>query len=627
LATFYFDRSDSIELSVLLHAKVLYGQFDFNGNGTPDLLITNVEDDLTLSWAGNDLLTGEVSELSNFGQAGWKAVTGAWEQPGIVARTLVRRDELEQVSLTLPTSRENLILGVVTGKVTAIIGRDSNSNGTADAVLVLERGKKLSWRFLFDPFTSEKNFRRILFGKRGGIPFLFRARGSQDSLAVVTKNKIIYRGLFSRIKRRIRLGQLNFQGAPLTLRGGDGRDTLLFAKKEINSLTVTSINGNSNSKERKEYRFQGVGTLVVGDFGTGTTFGYLRAHELELADGTLLKVSTNGVPVANQLYYTFEKGEVSSTPLPTPTNEVTVTVESVATVTVQATNTAATSTDTPNVTATVTPTSTATCTATPMNTSTATITNTPTNTATVTPTPTATSTFTLPPTYTPYPTFTPFPTFTNTATFTATSTATHTATATSTPLLQDDFNDNSINTAIWSTDSSGNGIAPTETGGRLVIANSASDSSCSGSPYCYADLIFNFSADFTGKFAQVEAVVMPNLGGGGDTGFYLFSTDGKSLAFFTSNGTLYVRGSSSSDVSLGAYNATLHRYLRLEHDALNNVFLWKTSSNGTSWITRAAAIPTWNMLMVALSFNSGVYASVASPPDAIFDNVLMDVVR
>jgi hypothetical protein len=66
-----------IVLGVLLHARVLYGQFDFNGNGTPDLLITNVEDDLTLSWAGNDLLTGEVSELSNFGQAGWKPIIGA----------------------------------------------------------------------------------------------------------------------------------------------------------------------------------------------------------------------------------------------------------------------------------------------------------------------------------------------------------------------------------------------------------------------------------------------------------------------------------------------------------------------------------------------------------------------
>jgi Domain of unknown function (DUF4082) len=272
---------------------------------------------------------------------------------------------------------------------------------------VLVREKKLSWRILFDPFTPEKNFRRILFGKRGDIPFLFRARGTQDSLAVVTKNKIIYRGLFSSIKRRIRLGQLKFQGAPLTLRGADGRDTLLFANREINSLTVTSINGNSNGKERKEHRFQGVGTLVVGDFGTGTTFGYLRAHELELADGTLLKVSTNGVPVANQLYYTFEKGEASSTPLPTPT--MTATITSIPTETAS-----------PIPSGTLQPTYISCPTNTVKATHTPTLTATNTATATITLTSTSTSTFTVPPTYTPYPTFTPVPTLTPTFTPTVT---------------------------------------------------------------------------------------------------------------------------------------------------------------------------------------------------------------
>jgi hypothetical protein len=366
---------------LLLFNTNVWCQVDLDGDGKPELLLAETQDDQQLNWRAVDFINSpkgySTRELGLFGQAGWNPLLANWLKPDESTRTLVYRDTIGQINIQIDQIFPSLILGATTSKTTVIAGRDINSNGTADAVLIVERSDKLGWRFIFDPYTTEKNFRRIIFGKRGDTPFLFRERGKNDSLAVLNRNKILFRGMYSRIERTLRLarffgGRRVVDTPPKTLRGSDGRDTLLF---ESSGGLVIGIKG----RQGFQHTFKAEGSLLVGNFGLEEeTFGSLNSAtgELELVNGVLLEVFATGEPVGSQLISTYEATEASGTPIPIPTVGLGMTVE-IATLTV--TNT-----------------------------------KTPIETARVTSTPTATDTATVPPTYTPYPTFT------NTATFTAT---------------------------------------------------------------------------------------------------------------------------------------------------------------------------------------------------------------
>jgi hypothetical protein len=365
-------------------SQAALGQSDFTENRLTKLYFVQPLSDGRLQWLAQDLMGGTTADLGVFGQQGWEAFVARWEVAGSVTRTTVRRTELDQFFLGIPEREEEVSLGRWPGRVVVNAGRDSNGNGTADAVLVVERGEKLSWRFLFDPFTLQGSFKRILFGQAGNIPFLFRARGFSDALGVIVRNQIIYRGLKSSRKRKIRLSGYYPAEPPRSVRGRDGRDTLLFSSENAGGLFVTTFKGRKKSEEQ----FDGTGTLWIGDVsGSGEeTYGVLKnSGELALVSGEMFEVLATGVMVGGYFQESYQPGTISATPLPQPTSS-------------------------PGV-STPAPTST---------TATSTFTVPPTYTATATPTFTATSTFTVPTTYTPYPTFTSSPTATITPTATAT---------------------------------------------------------------------------------------------------------------------------------------------------------------------------------------------------------------
>jgi hypothetical protein len=232
-----------------------------------------------------------------------------------MTRTIVRRTELDQLFLGIPDRQEEVSLVRWPGRVVLNAGRDSNGNGTADAVVVLERGKALSWRFLFDPFTSQGSFQRVLFGRLGDIPFLFRARGASDALAVIVRNHITYRGLKSSLKRKIRLSDYFPAKPPRTLRGSDGRDTLLFVSENSEGVLVTTFKGRT----RTQVQFNVPGTLFIGDFtGSGeVTYGILQSNgELTLASGETFEGVEAGEPVSEGFQKSYQPEDVSATPFP-----------------------------------------------------------------------------------------------------------------------------------------------------------------------------------------------------------------------------------------------------------------------------------------------------------------------
>lgn len=393
-----------------------FAQYDVDGNGIQDLILVQPQDDGSLKWIAEDHVAGTVTELEAFGQSGWVAVVAPWQASDRFSRAVSRKGLLEQIFLRVSDASEDLSLGSAFDRAVANVGRDINGNDTADTLLIVKRNGMLSWQFMFDPFTSEPSRNRFLYGNARDIPFLFRARGETDSLAIIRRRRILYRGLHSRINRTIRLTGLVYGTVPKTLRGGDGRDVLLYESETPQGLLVSSFTG----RKLNEYQFHSTGTLVLGDFlGSGEeTYGVLaKTGDLELATGETVSFSSRGQLVGRVLEQTFEKNVVSATPAPAIT--VMLSPAITATPTVTPTSTA---TNTPTLTNPATPTTTATSTSTntPTNTptSTSTPTQTPTNTATSTPSNTSTSTSTptcafptaLPtatPSNTPTPTLTP----------------------------------------------------------------------------------------------------------------------------------------------------------------------------------------------------------------------------
>jgi len=155
---------------IVLPLRVL-SQYDIDGNGTPDLLFVQPLSDGRIEWISQDLIDGRTTNFGVFGQAGWDLFLAPWKDHRIAIRTTLRHTEQDQFLLGIPGEQEKISLGIWPGRVVVNAGHDSNNNGIADALLVVERGKKLSWRFLFDPFTSQKSFKRILLA--GQAIFLF----------------------------------------------------------------------------------------------------------------------------------------------------------------------------------------------------------------------------------------------------------------------------------------------------------------------------------------------------------------------------------------------------------------------------------------------------------------------
>lgn len=314
-----------IVLLVVVATSLSVAQSNQGGSSLSEIIFTQTQLDGRLHWFAQNIREGTIDDPGVFGQQGWDTLLAPWETPGTMTRTTVRRTELDQLFLGIPDRQEEVSLGTWPGRVVLNAGRDSNGNGTADALLVVERGRKLSWRFLFDPLTLHQSFKRILFGRPGNIPFLFRARGPRDILGIIVRNHIIYRGLKSSFKRRMRLSDYIPAKAPRTVRGRDGRDMLLFASENSGGLHFTIFNRNKKS----EGQLNGTGTLFIGNVtGSGEeTYGILKnSGELALISGKTFEVAVTGVLVSRNFQKSYQPEEISATPLPQPTSGFGVTI-------------------------------------------------------------------------------------------------------------------------------------------------------------------------------------------------------------------------------------------------------------------------------------------------------------
>lgn len=398
--------------TLLLAAPLSYAQYDLNGNDTIDLPLTLVDGD-QLRWFGQDLTTDEVFQLGLFGHPAYQVNIGYWSEHRKITRVYVSKNEFGGFELYSEDKVSGYQLGQSQDDAVVILGRDIDSSGLLDAALINGERSKWAWKLSFNPLAGHSSKRRILYGKKRFIPFLFRARGQFDSLGLLQvrgkRSKIIYRPLKGRRKRRVRLrGFSPSAQQPRLIRGKNGRDSFGFVEGQ--KLLTVNNRGKLNSVGLD---IPQNGSILIGDFDSDGIDSVVTFAEGKISfnDGETKRISDQNVkPLASKSDRSYQSNEVSPVITPTPAE----------TLITPPTNAVA-------LTQTTQPTYTPFPTRSP--------TSSPTLTHTATTTPTATHTPTLIATQTPKFTYTPYPTFTATQTYTPSHTPTRTATATGTPLM------------------------------------------------------------------------------------------------------------------------------------------------------------------------------------------------
>src|SRR5829696_740304 len=198
------------------------------------------------------------------------------------------------------------------------------------------------------------------------------------------------------------------------------------------------------------------------------------------------------------------------------------------------------------------------------------------------------------------------------------------------PIVSDDFNDNSLDTAKWDTNLfsgfTNTSVPMAETNQRLEIGPLLQN--VAGSSYrgvCTVN-IFNFS----GAYSYVELVQAPASNTAADAMFTIGNDVDNYYRIYVSAGTLYglkkIAGTKTTLFST-TYNSTNHRFLRIRHDsATGNVTLnTAPGSSGVpgTWVQQYSE--TWNSSIsisaIIFEVKGGTWQVEANAPNkVIFDN-------
>ena len=183
--------------------------------------------------------------------------------------------------------------------------------------------------------------------------------------------------------------------------------------------------------------------------------------------------------------------------------------------------------------------------------------------------------------------------------------------------LRDNFSDNSISTSAWVAAETGSATAA-ETSGQIRFTL---PSSTAGTHI--ARLTSRYTQDLTASSFYINIGTMVATGVAATAFFQLYLTALNALQWIQLSGTLYARsivaGVPTDHYSV-AWNATTHKYLRISASGGN--VLWETSTNGTSWTTRAtvAGGSLFTVTEVWVDFGA-TCGNIASPGSFRLDDV------
>lgn len=196
-------------------------------------------------------------------------------------------------------------------------------------------------------------------------------------------------------------------------------------------------------------------------------------------------------------------------------------------------------------------------------------------------------------------------------------------------LLEDDFNDNSINLAKWNTNNLFSGFTDStvqtlETTQRLQIG--ALFSGQQGSHY--NGLRSAAAYNFSGAYSYVELVQGPASAGTADAMFTIGQDPQNYYRIYVENGTFICQkriGGAKKNLFTSAYSPSVHRFWRIRHDQTTGSVVFETATDlSSSWVFVVSE--PWDTAAVPLSsvifeLKAGTWQpeSVA-PGTVVFDN-------
>ncbi|HJR07116.1 MAG TPA: S8 family peptidase [Pyrinomonadaceae bacterium] len=184
-------------------------------------------------------------------------------------------------------------------------------------------------------------------------------------------------------------------------------------------------------------------------------------------------------------------------------------------------------------------------------------------------------------------------------------------------VLADDFNDNSINTQMWTASDPNSPTTVAEQNGRLEVTLQ---------PYTagYNSTGVAGRFDFRDKTLQVE-LQTASQAGWVETYFQLYLDSGNYLLFDTGAGSFtcdaWVNG--VRDRTLLNWDGS--RFWRFRHDSDANTVSFETSMDGTTWATRKTIAASFPLHSVTASIGAGAWGTGnGAPGTAAFDNFRLE---
>lgn len=186
-------------------------------------------------------------------------------------------------------------------------------------------------------------------------------------------------------------------------------------------------------------------------------------------------------------------------------------------------------------------------------------------------------------------------------------------------LLEDDFDDNSRDTAKWTLGSiafENAAVGVDEANQQVEITPLA----LTGSPAIYGYKSLN-TYDFTGREASIRiaADIDPNT-----EAWLVVALDASNyIRTWVAGGTLQTRSrvaAGNTNESHGTFSFTSHTYWRIRHDDNSDEIVWEYSPDGGEWLELRRLARPITITSVSVYLSGGTGASVASPGLVKFDD-------
>lgn len=186
------------------------------------------------------------------------------------------------------------------------------------------------------------------------------------------------------------------------------------------------------------------------------------------------------------------------------------------------------------------------------------------------------------------------------------------------PVVAEDFNDNSLNTSLWSRHSLG---SPTvsEQAQQLQIALSPNTAGYNG--------VFSTSTyDLTNRMVQVESVQAVSQAGWCENFLELELNTNNYFMIQVGAGNMILRArvNGVNDQTVIPFDGAANKFWRIRHEQSANLIHFETSATGNVWLTRKTVTAGFSLTALRVHLLAGAYGGGNSNPGtAKYDNLML----